>query len=124
MQWAAAIVEAIQQCQVMVLVFSEHANKSEQIMREVERAIHKGIPILPFRIADVLPTGSMEYFLATPHWLDALTPPLEEHLARLAETVPMLLARNHSPLLLIFPLLLLLCILSITPFRLITCPGR
>jgi hypothetical protein len=29
----------------------------------------------------------MEYFLSMTHWLDALTPPLERHLARLVETV-------------------------------------
>src|SRR5262249_11199566 len=36
-------------------------------------------------------TKSIEYFLGAIHWLDALTPPLEGHLQKLAETVTALL---------------------------------
>ena len=86
-EWAAAIVDAIDRCRVIVLIFSAHANISNQIDREVERAVSKGIPIFPLRIEDVAPSRSMEYFLGAIHWLDALTPPLEQHLHRLAEAV-------------------------------------
>jgi len=58
----------------MVLVLSHHANESQQIKREVERAVHHALPVIPFRIEDVMPTESLEYFISTPHWLDALTP--------------------------------------------------
>jgi hypothetical protein len=86
-QWAAAIVDAIDHCRVIVLIFSSEANLSNQIHREVERAVSKGIPIIPLRIEEVQPTSSMEYFLGSIHWLDALTPPLEQHLQRLVEAV-------------------------------------
>jgi len=86
-QWAAAIVGAIEHCRVMVLIFSSEANLSVQIQREVERAVSKGIPLIPLRIEEVKPTSSMEYYLGSIHWLDALTPPLETHLGRLAEIV-------------------------------------
>jgi hypothetical protein len=91
-QWAGAIIGGIDQCRVMVLIFSSHANASNQIHREVERAASKGIPIIPLRIEDANPTSSLEYFLGSIHWLDALTPPLEKHLQRLAETVTACLA--------------------------------
>ena len=68
----------------MVLVLSSSANASPQIVREVERAVSKGIPIIPLRIEEVKPTASLEYFLSTPHWLDAFNPPLERHLRYLA----------------------------------------
>jgi hypothetical protein len=58
-----------------VLAYSEHANTSPQIRREVERAVHKGIAIVPLRIADVPLSKSLEYFISTPHWLDALSLP-------------------------------------------------
>jgi ankyrin repeat protein len=90
-EWGAAIIEAIHASRVMVLVFSPHANESPQIEREVERAVNAGIAIVPFRIAEVMPSGSMEYFLSTPHWLDAMTPPMERHLTRLTETIRTLL---------------------------------
>jgi TIR domain len=90
-EYGGAIIEAIDQCRVMVLIFSSSANSSRQIHREIERAVSKGVPIIPVRIEEVVPTKSMEYFLGAIHWLDALTPPLENHLHRLAETVKALL---------------------------------
>ncbi len=67
--------------------FPSHANKSAQVMREIERAVNKGLPIIPMRIEDVLPSKSLEYFLSVPHWLDALTPPLQAHVTKLCRTV-------------------------------------
>ncbi len=89
--YAEAIIDAINQGSILVLVFSENSNRSPQVMREIERAVHKGIPILPFRIEEVVPSKAMEYYLSAPHWLDALTPPLERHLEKLADTVQILL---------------------------------
>ncbi len=90
-EWGAAIVEAIDHCRVMVLIFSSSANESKQIYREVERAISNGVPVVPMRIEDVRPTELLAYFMNAVHWLDALTPPIESHLQRLAEAVKALL---------------------------------
>jgi len=38
----------------------------------------------------------MEYFLSAPHWLDAIQPPLEDHIARLAETAKTLLGQTAA----------------------------
>jgi hypothetical protein len=81
--WAAEIIEAIGACRIMVLVFSGASNDSPQVRREVERAVHRQLPILTLRVEDVLPTRSMEYFLSAQHWLDAFPPPLEPHYRRL-----------------------------------------
>ena len=86
-EWAAAIVEAIDGCKVMVLIFSSHANQSRQIHREVQQAFDGEKPVVPFRVEDVLPAGTLRYYMGTVHWLDALTLPLEEHLDRLANSV-------------------------------------
>src|SRR6202022_3363198 len=51
--WGESIVSAIKGARVMVLVFSDHANRSEQIKREVERAADHSIPIIPVRIENV-----------------------------------------------------------------------
>jgi hypothetical protein len=97
-QYGAAIVEAIDRCRVMVLVFSSSANESQHVHREIERAVSKGVPILPVRIENVVPTKSMEYFLGAIHWMDALNPPLEKHLQKLAETVKAMLEVNGQAL--------------------------
>lgn len=91
--WSAEIVDAIHGSRLLVLVYSARANTSPQIQREVERAVSIGIPILPFRIEDVPMSKSLEYFISSRHWLDALTPPLERHLDYLARTVQLLLSR-------------------------------
>lgn len=90
-EWGEAIIEAINQCRVMVLIFSTNANELSQIRREVERAVSKGTPIIPLRIEDIAPARSLEYFIGNVHWLDAMTPPLEAHLRCLVELVKALL---------------------------------
>jgi hypothetical protein len=81
--WAAEIMDAISSAHTMILVFSASSNQSPQVRREVERAVHKQLSILPFRIDDVLPSKSLEFFLSTQHWMDAFPPPREPHYARL-----------------------------------------
>lgn len=90
-EYAGAIVNAIQECRVMVVVFSQKSNSSKQVLREVEMAVNKDKTILPFRIEKIVPSGSMEFYLCVPHWLDAMTPPMEAHLKHLAETVKVIL---------------------------------
>jgi hypothetical protein len=96
-EWAEAIVGAIGLCRVMVLIFSSSANKSKQIRREVQQAFDKGLPVVPMRMENVQPTETLGYYMGPVHWLDAMTPPLEQHLQRLTESVQALLhvaARN------------------------------
>jgi len=85
--WAESIIGAIDGAKVMILVFSSNANKSPQVPREVERAVGRELPIIPFRIEDVKPAGSLDYYIKSVHWLDALNPPLERHIDSLAATV-------------------------------------
>lgn len=92
--WGAAIIDAIQEAKALVLIFSSNSNDSDQIKREIERTVHQGIAVIPFRIEDVLPNKTLEYFISTQHWLDALTPPLENHMAHLAETITVLLEKK------------------------------
>jgi hypothetical protein len=81
--WAAEIIDAIAAARIMLLVLSASSNNSAQVRREVERAVHKQLHILPFRIEDVVPSKSLEYFLSAQHWMDAITPPREGHYSRL-----------------------------------------
>jgi hypothetical protein len=91
MSYGEAIMDAIAEARIMVLIFSDHANKSPQVEREIERAVSKGNWLIPIRIEDVAPRKSLEYFISTSHWLDALTPPMEQHFERLADAVRNLL---------------------------------
>ena len=94
--YGEAIIDAIHECRIMVLVFSSKANLSGHIPKEIERAVSQGITVMPLRIEDVAPAKSLDYFIGSVHWLDALTPPLEVHLQRLAANVQTLLSRSDS----------------------------
>lgn len=91
--WAEAIINAMDRCQVLLLVFSSHSNNSPQVRREVERAVNKGLHVLPFRIEDVPLSKSLEYFISTQHWLDAIAGGMDSHLQELCDCVAMLLGR-------------------------------
>src|SRR5665213_449927 len=103
--WGESIIDSINDARAMVLIFSSNANTAQsQIKREVERAVNKGIPVIPFRIENVMPTKSLEYFLSTPHWLDAFTPPLDEHVRQLSVSIQRLLGKvMPKPLLFLQP---------------------
>ena len=90
----AAIIRGIEESRVMVLVFSSHSNVSPHVLREITSAVNKGIIIVPFRIEDITPSKSMEYLISVPHWLDAITPPMEQHLDTLVVTVEKILSEN------------------------------
>jgi hypothetical protein len=95
-EWGAAIVDAIGKANFLVLIFSGHANESPQIRREVERAVAKNVKVVPFRIEDVPPAKSLEYFISTSHWMDAFQGSLEGHVKQLAETIRLLHATRDS----------------------------
>jgi hypothetical protein len=95
-EYGEALVDALDHCRALILIFSASANTSPQIRREVERVVSRGKPVVPLRIEDIAPTKSMAYFVGSVHWLDALTPPLEQHLRVLAEAVKGILNLDSS----------------------------
>src|SRR5207249_2622182 len=95
--WGESIIDAIESSRIMILIFSRNADASPQIKREVERAVNKGVYIIPFRVDDIPPTKSLEYFISTSQWMDAFSPPLERHLDNLAKTVKAVLKSPPLP---------------------------
>src|ERR1700761_6768870 len=55
------ITEAIRKARVMVLVFSEHANRSEAVQNEVFIAMEFGAAVLPFKIENIEFNEELEY---------------------------------------------------------------
>lgn len=95
--YGESIINAIQKSQIMIVVFTTHANDSRFVSKEVERAISKGSIVVPVKLQDIMPSKSMEFFLSSSHWLDAITPPVEAHLDILTKTVKVLL-KDSIPL--------------------------
>ena len=92
--YAEELINAIDESKLFVLIFSKDSNQSQHVLRECERAVSHGIPIIPFRISDVLPGAALQYFIGPQHWLDAITAPCEAHINRLADTVHILLTHE------------------------------
>lgn len=90
-----AIVRAIYSSRLVVLILSAHSNRSPHVEREIQSAcadnFHK--LIVPVRIGDFHYSKVMLYYLGSAQWLDASTPPLEQHLDRLVEHVRSHLSR-------------------------------
>lgn len=89
--YGSAIINGINNCKVVLIVFSSHSNASGQVINEIERSVSKEKIIIPFRIEDIKPSGEMELFLSRRHWLDAITVPLENHIHKLADIIKQLL---------------------------------
>jgi hypothetical protein len=97
-KWEQAIMDAISASRVMVLVFSEDANRSDHVQREVGSAFENGITVIPFRLRNTKPTGVLAYYLRPVQWLDAFTQPLEGHLKSLAAQIGDLLSESEAGL--------------------------
>jgi hypothetical protein len=82
-----AIINAINGSKIMVLIFSSHANASPHVTRELSKALSNGVMIIPFRIENAPMSESMEYLIGLPHWLDAITPPMDQHIDALVRRV-------------------------------------
>lgn len=85
--WSKAIMDALDQTRALVAIVSARSNASEQVLREITLAADRKLPIVPLVIDDSPLTPEFEFFLATPHRLEASPPPLERHLPRLVEAV-------------------------------------
>ena len=84
--WGGAIVQAVKSCQLMVLVFSSHANESKEIDKEITLAAKNGKPILAFKLVDEPYVESKEYHLVNRHWIDAF-PNMESSFGKLERDV-------------------------------------
>jgi hypothetical protein len=87
LDWDDEIAKGIDGSRIMVMVFSSQSLQSKHVKGELHRAGENEIPIIPFRIEAVEPTGGMGLILTKVHWLDALTPPLEQHLETLVQNI-------------------------------------
>jgi len=86
-EYHEAIIDAINESQIMILILSANSNKSPHVIRELNEAVSSSVHIIPFQIGDVSLSKPMKYLIGIPHWLDAMTPPIEQHFEKLVETI-------------------------------------
>lgn len=93
--YADAIVRAIDECKVFVLILNHNSSESPHVLNEVEMAyqrIMKGeLSIVPFKVDEGTLSKAMEYYVKRLHWIDAVSATLEQAIAQLyKQLVPIL----------------------------------
>jgi uncharacterized membrane protein len=85
--WTEATRNAIGSSRVMVLVLSENANAAHHIEREIAHAFYTQRIIIPFRLAGTFPRRNFLFYIGNVPWLNAVSPPSEQHLAALTARI-------------------------------------
>ena len=78
---------AIGRCKVLLLVLTAESANSTQVAREAERARRAGLAIVPLRLERVEPGDALRHHIADAIALDAMQPPLSDHLGQLTAMV-------------------------------------
>jgi len=86
-QYADAIVRAISDAKVFVLVLSANAGASSHVGKEIERASSKKRPIIALRIDAAPLTPALEYFLSESQWIEAQPGMMEAAYAKLIDAI-------------------------------------
>lgn len=94
-EYAEEIINGIDNSDVMLLLLSQDANDSPHVLREIERAVSKKIPVIVYKMEEVQLSRSMEYFLMTHQWVSAK--PNNDHSEMLRCINEMAAGRKHEP---------------------------
>jgi hypothetical protein len=84
---AAASFAGISRSKVFLLNLSAESADAKQVAREAERARRAGLAIIPLRVEAVEPGDRLHYHIADAIPLDAVQPPLADHLDHLTAVV-------------------------------------
>lgn len=85
--WPDAISKAISNSRVMIVVLSEHTQKSHYVDREVTQAADENLTIIPFCIDEVSLSGGLKLLLSNCQWINAYPHLQDKDLDRLVETL-------------------------------------
>ncbi len=87
--WAEEITRGIESSKCFVLLFSDAANLSDQVHKEVGLAAGARKAIYPVRLEDVPPSNALKYHISGHQWIDALEGLVSEHTDRLRSAIEM-----------------------------------
>ena len=70
----AALAEnwAIKNSRIMVVIFTDTANNSPKIARQLQTAMDSGLTIFPLKMTSMPLSDTMQFYLSTVHWLDGV----------------------------------------------------
>lgn len=85
--WAGSITRTIEHSRAFVVIVSEGSVASNEVAKEITLATRVSNYIFPFRIEDAQMNERMVYHLSAYHWIDAIEPPMERRINKLADRI-------------------------------------
>jgi tetratricopeptide (TPR) repeat protein len=85
--WDEAILDAIANAPVFLVILSRYSNDSVHVKHEVERAASKGKHIIVLRIENLQPSRKLELHISSRHWLNAWDDPLESRADAIVQSI-------------------------------------
>lgn len=93
--WRLATAKALEGSRIFVLLFSENAAQSSDIVKELAAAVLEKKLIIPVRLQNIAPKGAFLYELASRNWIDVFEN-TEDQLAELAKGLAQLVKTGTS----------------------------
>lgn len=98
--YADAIVKAIEECKVFVLILNQNSSESVHVLNEVEMAYKRimggELTLVPFKVDDGTLSKSMEYYVKRLHWIDAVSATLDQAIEQLYKQLVPILGLNQN----------------------------
>lgn len=87
MPYGGEITRALRSAASVVVLVSQHANRSPYVLREIDLAASLGVPVVTVRLEEVPPSDEMAFYLGKDQWVDALHPPMRAHAPRIEQAL-------------------------------------
>ena len=96
MDWAESIIDGIDSASLMILIVSNWSNKSPQVRREVERAVSKGITIIPLITEKIDLSKWMQYYVSAHQWIYASLSNIDNVFPVLKESIQAVFVKENG----------------------------
>lgn len=84
-EWDEAIIEAIQNCDNVLVLISDSANESQQVKREINLAEGYDSTVIPVLVDGTEPAGKLKFFMETKQWLETNRQPDSEAIGQILQ---------------------------------------
>lgn len=97
--YADSITEAIDTCEVFLLVLNKPASESFHVLNELELVCDRlikgeSVHVVPFHVGDAEISRKAQYYIKRMHWIEAIDPPIYERIDELVAHINTILGRS------------------------------
>lgn len=100
--YARSIVTAINECRIFIIVLNRESSFSEDVLNEMNVAFDRlrageNITLLPFQVSADEISSDAKYYIGRMHWIDAITPPMEDRIQELTSRILEMIGHETRP---------------------------